>query len=162
MTRAQLIAEIAERADLGRFTVRKVLDALATVAAEELVGDPSGEVPLGRELGKLLVVDRKARRGRNPATGEEIEIPAGKAVRFWKSWVLKEALEGREGPSPFPGGPARASGVRPRNDDRRHGRGTGAGSVNGVRYDETAEGKRDIPDSEPSASSGVRGPGASL
>lgn len=92
MTRAQLIAEIAERADLGRATVRKVLDAFATVAAEELAGDPPGEVPLGRELGRLLVVERKARRGRNPATGEEIEIPARKTVRFRESRVLREAL----------------------------------------------------------------------
>lgn len=92
MRREQLIAEIAERADLRRATVRRVLDAFATVAAEELAGDPPGEVPLGRELGKLVVVERKARRGRNPATGEAIEIPARKVVRFRESRALREAL----------------------------------------------------------------------
>ncbi len=92
MTRSQLIAEIAERADLRRATVRRVLDAFATVAAEELAGDPPGEVPLGRELGKLVVLERAARKGRNPQTGEIIEIPARKAVRFRESRVLREAL----------------------------------------------------------------------
>jgi len=92
MTRSQLIAEIAERADVSRATVHRVLDAFATVAAEELAGDPPGEVPLGRKLGRLVVVERAARKGRNPQTGEAIEIPARKVVRFRESRTLREAL----------------------------------------------------------------------
>ena len=92
MRRDQLIAEVAERADLRQETVRRVLDAFATVAAEELVGEPSGEVPLGRELGRLVTVERAARRVRNPQTGEIMEIPARKGVAFRVSRVLREAL----------------------------------------------------------------------
>ena len=92
MKRSELVAEIAERVDVRRSTVKDVLDAFATVAAEELLD--GGEVPLGKDLGKLVVKQRRARKGRNPQTGEPITIPARKVVQFRMSQRLREVLEG--------------------------------------------------------------------
>ena len=44
-------------------------------------------------FGSFKVVDRAAREGRNPSTGEKIQIPASKAVKFTPSKVLKERVQ---------------------------------------------------------------------
>ena len=46
-------------------------------------------------FGKFMVVDRQARKGRNPSSGEEIDIPASKAVRFKVSKTLKDAVNNK-------------------------------------------------------------------
>lgn len=46
-------------------------------------------------FGKFMVVDRQARKGRNPSTGQEIDIPASKAVRFKVSKTLKDAVNNK-------------------------------------------------------------------
>lgn len=63
--------------------------AVCEVIAAELLG--GGDVPLPG-MGKLKVKETHARRGRNPKTGEEIEIPAGKKVVFSPSKEFKESL----------------------------------------------------------------------
>ena len=71
-------------------TVEKTLEVLCGVAAAELLG--GGEVPLPG-IGKLKAKTTAARKGRNPRTGESVDIPAGKKVRFVACKDLKEALK---------------------------------------------------------------------
>jgi len=89
MTRKQLIEFISDYVDIREPVVKSVLDALGAIAQEEI---PNGrDIPLPG-IGKLKLVERAARTGRNPQTGEAIEIPAKKAVKFAPAKSLKEAL----------------------------------------------------------------------
>lgn len=87
MTKSQIISSIADRSGLAKAQVSSVLDELAKVAYAEA---KNGFMMPG--FGKLVMVDRKARTGRNPITGETIEIPAKKAVKFRLSKACKEAV----------------------------------------------------------------------
>ena len=71
-------------------TVEKTLEVLCGVSAAELLG--GGEIPLPG-LGKLKSKDIAARTGRNPRTGETLDIPAHKAVTFTACKDLKEAMK---------------------------------------------------------------------
>lgn len=66
------------------------LESLCDVAAAELLGGGSVSLP---GLGKLKIKTCAARTGRNPRTGEQLEIPAGKKVCFMASKSLKDALK---------------------------------------------------------------------
>lgn len=66
------------------------LAALGEVMAAELLG--GGEIPLPG-VGKLKVKETAARKGRNPKTGESIDIPAGSKVVFTACKELKEAMK---------------------------------------------------------------------
>lgn len=90
MTKKDLIAKIAEDIDFRKADVEKALDSLGSVAAAELLG--GGEVPFPG-LGKLVVVETKAKRGRNPKTGAAIDIPAGRKTKFKAGRELAEALK---------------------------------------------------------------------
>lgn len=86
MTEAELITRIAQRADLEKKQAKAALDALAAIAADQLViGDT---VPLPN-IGKLQVAARAARQGMNPATGERITVPAKRVVTFKVASGLK-------------------------------------------------------------------------
>ncbi len=75
---------------VSKDAVGKILDAAGAVALAMLgKGD---DLPL-LGLGSLKVVQRAAREGRNPRTGETIEIPARSAAKFTASRALKEALK---------------------------------------------------------------------
>ncbi len=90
MTKTQVYAALAERTGMQKKDVREVMDQLAELAYEEA----SDGFPLPG-LGKLVLVNRAARMGRNPATGEQIQIPAKKAVKFRVSKACKEAVLNR-------------------------------------------------------------------
>lgn len=77
--------------DLSRADMESALAAFCDVAAAELIG--GGEIPLPG-LGKLKVKGTSARTGRNPRTGETIEIPASRKVVFTPGKEFKEALHG--------------------------------------------------------------------
>lgn len=77
--------------DLSRADMESALAAFCDVAAAELIG--GGEIPLPG-LGKLKVKETSARTGRNPRTGEAIEIPASRKVVFTPGKEFKEALHG--------------------------------------------------------------------
>jgi DNA-binding protein HU-beta len=64
-------------------------DGLFTLLAETL---KKGDSVAISGFGSFKVVERKARKGRNPRTGEEIRIPASKAVKFTPGKALKERL----------------------------------------------------------------------
>jgi DNA-binding protein HU-beta len=89
MTQAELIAAIAEISGAKQTTVKDVLAAMSTITREALTRGDELTLP---GIGKVTVKDRPARTGRNPATGEAIEIPARRVVRLVPAKVLKEAL----------------------------------------------------------------------
>ena len=91
LTQSQLIAKLAETTELSKKQVKCFLDSVADIAYKEA---KNGFTLPG--LGKLVLVNRKARIGRNPATGETIEIPAKKVVKFRVAKAAKEAIAGKK------------------------------------------------------------------
>ena len=89
LTQTQVIAKLAETDELAKKQVKSLLDNLAALAYKEA---KNGFILPG--LGKLVLVQRKARTGRNPATGETIKIPAKKVVKFKVSKTAKDAILG--------------------------------------------------------------------
>ena len=87
MTKAQMTSFMADKTGMTKADVTSFLDELASLAYAEA---KNGFTLPG--LGKLVLVDRKARLGRNPATGEEIQIPAKKVVKFRVSKACKEGV----------------------------------------------------------------------
>jgi len=89
MTQTQLVRSLAESAEVPNKTARTFLDNLSTLAISEVKKNGVFVVP---GLGRLVRVDRKARMGRNPATGEAIKIPAKKVVKFRVAKAAKDAI----------------------------------------------------------------------
>lgn len=87
MTKAQIVKELAEEVELSKKQAAAALDALTQLAYREA---KSGFTLPG--IGKLVVVNRKARTGRNPKTGEPIQIPAKRALKFRVAKSAKEAI----------------------------------------------------------------------
>jgi len=87
MTKSEIIAGIAEGAEISKKQSAAALEKLIAMA---YTGAQDGFLIPG--LGKLVLVQRSARKGRNPATGEEIFIPAKKAVKFRIAKAAKEAI----------------------------------------------------------------------
>ena len=86
-TKSQIIAALAEENDLSKTQVRDFLDSLAAMAYKE--AKVGFTIP---GLGKLVVVNRRARMGRNPATGESIKIPAKRVLKFRIAKAAKDAI----------------------------------------------------------------------
>ena len=89
MTKAQMVTALAEKTGLSKKEVGTFLDELTTMAYEEVKGNGEFVLP---GFGKLVKAHRKARKGRNPATGEEIDIPAKTVVKFRLSKSAKDAV----------------------------------------------------------------------
>ena len=89
MTKSQIQAALAEKTGLSKKDVGSFFDELVALAYREAKN--SFTIP---GLGKLVLVQRKARTGRNPATGETIQIPAKKVVKFRIAKVAKDAILG--------------------------------------------------------------------
>ena len=87
MTKTQTIAALAERSELSKGQVSDLLEQLASLAYVEA---KNGFTLPG--IGKLVLVNRKERLGRNPATGETITIPAKTVVKFRVAKVCKESV----------------------------------------------------------------------
>ena len=91
MTKAELVQKIHAKA--GQSTKRQTeanLDATIDALVEAL---KAGDSVTFTGFGSFKVITRAARKGRNPRTGKEINIPAGKAVKFTPGKVLKEAVK---------------------------------------------------------------------
>jgi len=86
MTKTQIVKELAEKCSLSKRQVATLLDELAQMAYREA---KNGFTLPG--IGKLVVVNRKERKGRNPKTGEVITIPAKRALKFRIAKQAKEA-----------------------------------------------------------------------
>lgn len=89
MTQTQLIRELAEAGEISNKQAKGIIESLASVAIRETKKNGVFVVP---GIGRLKLVARKARMGRNPATGEPIKIPAKKVVRFSVAKAAKEAI----------------------------------------------------------------------
>jgi DNA-binding protein HU-beta len=89
MTQTQLVRSLAEASEVPNKTARLLLDTLASLAVIEVKKNGVFVLP---GLGRLVKVERKARMGRNPATGESIKIPAKKVVKFRVAKAAKDAI----------------------------------------------------------------------
>jgi DNA-binding protein HU-beta len=89
LTKSQIAASVAEKAQISKKTASEILDHLADLAYKNAKN--SFTLP---GIGKLVLVNRKARTGRNPATGETIQIPAKKVVKFRVAKAAKDAILG--------------------------------------------------------------------
>lgn len=85
-TKSQIVAALADAVSLTKKQSKDVLEALVTLAYKEA---KNGFTIPG--LGKLVVLNRKARIGRNPATGAQIKIPAKKVLKFRVAKAAKDA-----------------------------------------------------------------------
>jgi DNA-binding protein HU-beta len=89
LTKSQIAASIAETAGITKKQTTEIFDVIAQLAYKNAKN--SFTLP---GLGKLVLVNRKARMGRNPATGEAIKIPAKKVVKFRVAKAAKDAILG--------------------------------------------------------------------
>ncbi len=92
MTKAELVDQVASRAQLSRSDASRAVDALAATV-EEVLRD-GGEVAIAG-FGRFHVGELGARPGVNPRTGERIRIPATRVPRFTPGTRLKRAARGR-------------------------------------------------------------------
>ena len=89
LTQTQLVRSLAESCEVNNKTARALLDNLSSTAIAEVKKNGVFVLP---GIGRLVRVDRKARTGRNPATGETIKIPAKKVVKFRVAKAAKDAI----------------------------------------------------------------------
>ena len=89
MNKAELVAAIAEKAEISKKDSEKVLKAFVDVVTEELV---KGEKVQLVGFGTFEVSERPAREGRNPQTGETMTIDASKAPKFKAGKALKDVI----------------------------------------------------------------------
>src|SRR5580700_1974832 len=89
MTQSQLIKELAAAVEVPNKTAKAFTLAYAEMAIKETKKNGVAVLP---GIGRLVRVDRKARIGRNPATGEAIKIPAKKVVKFRVAKAVKDAI----------------------------------------------------------------------
>ena len=90
MTKAELVSEIAGKAELTKAEAAKALDATLDAIKEAL---KKGQKVTLVGFGSFYVSKRKARKGRNPRTGQEIKIPATKVPKFTAGKSLKEVVK---------------------------------------------------------------------
>jgi DNA-binding protein HU-beta len=90
MNKKELVEEISTKAGLSKTQVEKILKAFE----DSVIGALSrGDKVTLVGFGTFGVSNRKARKGRNPQTGQEITIPAKKTPKFTAGKVLKEAVQ---------------------------------------------------------------------
>ena len=89
MTQSQFIKELAAAVDVPTKTAKALVGAYADLAVKETKKNGMCVLP---GVGRLVRVDRKARMGRNPATGEAIKIAAKKVVKFRVAKAVKDAI----------------------------------------------------------------------
>jgi len=89
LSKSQIAAAIAEKSGITKKQAVEILDVIAELAYKNAKN--SFTLP---GLGKLVLVNRKARQGRNPMTGETIQIPAKKVVKFRVAKAAKDAILG--------------------------------------------------------------------
>jgi DNA-binding protein HU-beta len=89
VTQSQLVKELAEAAGTSGKIAKLFLEKYAVIAVRETKKSGLFVLP---GIGRLVRVDRKARMGRNPATGEAIKIPAKKVVKFRVAKAVKDSI----------------------------------------------------------------------
>jgi DNA-binding protein HU-beta len=90
MTKAELVKALKEKASLSTNAQAEAAhDALIGILADSL---KKGDVVTLTGFGSFKIVHRAARKGRNPRTGKELQIPASKSVKFTASKTLKDGI----------------------------------------------------------------------
>lgn len=89
MTQSAIVKELAETTEIATKTAKHFMTVFAEMAVRETKKNGMFVIP---GIGRLVRVDRKARIGRNPATGQEIKIPAKKVVKFRVAKAVKDAI----------------------------------------------------------------------
>lgn len=88
-TKSEIVAGVAEQADISKAQAKAAIEALVQMAYKN--AKDGFTIP---GLGKIVKMRRKARMGRNPATGEQIKIPAKTVLKFRISKAAKDAILG--------------------------------------------------------------------
>lgn len=89
MTKSQVLSALAEKTGVAKKDVATLMEAIVDLAYREVKSNGEFTFP---GVGKLVKVHRAARQGRNPATGETIQIPAKTVVKFRVAKATKEAV----------------------------------------------------------------------
>jgi DNA-binding protein HU-beta len=89
MTKSQIVAHFAKKFDVSKKLGAAMIEEMAALAISETKKNGAFVVP---GIGKLVLSKRKARKGRNPATGEEIKIPAKTVVKMRVAKACKDAI----------------------------------------------------------------------
>lgn len=89
MNKVELITAIAEKAEISKKDAEKALNAFTGIVTDEM---KRGQRVQLVGFGTFETVEKKAREGKNPATGEKMTIPACKAPKFKAGKVLKDVL----------------------------------------------------------------------
>ena len=89
LTKSQIVAELADKSGLTKTATAQILEIIAQLAYQN--AKDTFTLP---GLGKLVLVNRAARIGRNPATGATIQIPAKRVVKFRVAKAAKDAILG--------------------------------------------------------------------
>ena len=89
MSKAQVVGYFAGKFEISKKTASEMVDALAALAVAETKKVGAFVIP---GIGKLVISKRKARLGRNPATGEAIKIPAKTVVKMRVAKACKDAI----------------------------------------------------------------------
>jgi len=89
MTQTQIVQTLADKCEISKKVAKNLLDTLAQTAVTEVKKNGMFVIP---GIGRLVRVDRKARMGRNPATGAAIKIAAKKVVKFRVAKAAKDTI----------------------------------------------------------------------
>jgi DNA-binding protein HU-beta len=89
MTQTAIVRELAETAGVNNRVAKHFMESLAELAVRETKKNGIFVMP---GIGRLVRAERKARVGRNPATGEAIKIPAKRVVKFRVAKSVKDAI----------------------------------------------------------------------
>jgi DNA-binding protein HU-beta len=89
MTQSEVINHFAEKFGLKRAQAKEMFEELASLAGDEVKSNGEFVLP---GFGKLVLSERKAREGRNPATGETIQIPAKTTLKFRLGKAIKDSV----------------------------------------------------------------------
>jgi DNA-binding protein HU-beta len=89
MTKAQIVSHFAEKFEISKKMASAIIEEVAALAVSETKKAGSFTLP---GIGKLVLAKRKARMGRNPATGKAIKIPAKTVVKMRIAKAAKEAI----------------------------------------------------------------------
>ena len=89
MTQSEVVNYFSEKTGMKRAQIKEFFEELATLAAREVKSNGEFVLP---GFGKLVKSERKAREGRNPATGETIHIPAKTTLKFRVGKAMKDTV----------------------------------------------------------------------
>ncbi len=89
MTQTEIVNHLADKSKIKKTEVKEFFSALANLATSEVKKNGEFTIP---GFGKLVKATRKAREGRNPATGATIKIPAKTTVKFRVGKAMKDSV----------------------------------------------------------------------